>query len=184
MMEKTPYPCLIKVVWKWWTTENLLKILSLHTHQVPRSEWSCFFVVRERVSPGYEKQLNNNNNMSALCETGADKDQFVTSLAALVCADSSVDVTAENINAVINASGNNVAAYWATLFATSIEKAGGAKKFFPTPGAAAPAGAAAAPAGAAPAAKAAEAPKPVVEEVDALEGGMDMFGGGGGGGDY
>ena len=123
--------------------------------------------------------------MSALCETGADKDQFVTSLAALVCADSSVDVTADNINAVINASGNNVAAYWATLFASSIEKAGGVKKFFPIPGAAAPSGAAAAPAGAAPAAaKAAEAPKPVVEEVDALEGGMDMFGGGGGGGDY
>jgi large subunit ribosomal protein LP2 len=47
---------------------------------------------------------------------------------------------------------------------------------------------AAGPAGAAAAgpAAAAEAPaaKPVVEEVDALEGGMDMFGGGGGGGDY
>ncbi len=26
--------------------------------------------------------------------------------------------------------------------------------------------------------------KPKVEEVDALDGGMDMFGGGGGGGDY
>jgi large subunit ribosomal protein LP1 len=130
-------------------------------------------------------RLREKQTMS-LCEAGADKDQFVTSLAALVCADSSVDVTAENINAVINASGNNVAAYWATLFATSIEKAGGAKKFFPTPGAAAPAGAvAASAAGAAPAAaKTAEAPKPVVEEVDALEGGMDMFGGGGGGGDY
>jgi large subunit ribosomal protein LP2 len=48
--------------------------------------------------------------------------------------------------------------------------------------AAAPAGAAgdAAPA----AAKEAPAAKPVVEEVDALEGGMDMFGGSGGGGDY
>jgi large subunit ribosomal protein LP0 len=44
---------------------------------------------------------------------------------------------------------------------------------------AAPAAEAAAPA---PAAKAPEKPK--VEEVDALEGGMDMFGGGGGGGDY
>jgi hypothetical protein len=29
-----------------------------------------------------------------------------------------------------------------------------------------------------------EAEKPKEEEVDALEGGMDMFGGGGGGGDY
>ena len=47
-------------------------------------------------------------------------------------------------------------------------------------GAAAPAGGAAA---AAPAAKAPEKPKE--EEVDALDGGMDMFGGGGGGGsDY
>jgi large subunit ribosomal protein LP2 len=47
--------------------------------------------------------------------------------------------------------------------------------------AAAPAGGAApAAAGAAPAAKAAEKPKE--EEVDALDGGMDMFGGGGGGG--
>lgn len=42
----------------------------------------------------------------------------------------------------------------------------------------------AAPAGGAPA-KAAEPEKPKEEEVDALDGGMDMFGGGGGGGgDY
>ncbi len=50
----------------------------------------------------------------------------------------------------------------------------------------APAGAApaAAAAGAAPAAAKVEE-KPKVEEVDALDGGMDMFGGGGGGGgDY
>ena len=50
--------------------------------------------------------------------------------------------------------------------------------------AAAPAGAAAAGGAAAPAAKKEEKPKE--EEVDALDGGMDMFGGGGGkgGGDY
>jgi len=47
-------------------------------------------------------------------------------------------------------------------------------------------GAAAAPAAAAGAAKApaAKAEKPKEEEVDALDGGMNMFGGGGGGGDY
>jgi large subunit ribosomal protein LP1 len=122
--------------------------------------------------------------MSSLCDTGADKDQFVTSLAALVCADSAVDVTAENIAAVISASGNNVAGYWSTLYATYIEKAGGVKKFFPVAGASGGAAAAPAAAGAAAAPKAAEAPKPVVEEVDALEGGMDMFGGSAGGGDY
>ena len=44
------------------------------------------------------------------------------------------------------------------------------------------AGASAAPSGDAPAAKKEEKPKE--EEVDALDGGMDMFGGGGGGGDY
>ncbi len=38
---------------------------------------------------------------------------------------------------------------------------------------------AAAAGGAAPAAKEEKAPAPKVEEVDALEGGMDMFGGGG-----
>ena len=37
---------------------------------------------------------------------------------------------------------------------------------------------------AAPAEAAAPAAKPAEEVVDALEGGMDMFGGGGGGGDY
>jgi large subunit ribosomal protein LP2 len=45
-----------------------------------------------------------------------------------------------------------------------------------------PAGGNAAPAPAAEETKKEEKPK--VEEVDALDGGMDMFGGGGGGGDY
>mmetsp|Transcript_5257 Transcript_5257/g.5375 ORF Transcript_5257/g.5375 Transcript_5257/m.5375 type:complete len:129 (+) Transcript_5257:41-427(+) len=128
--------------------------------------------------------------MAELSFIGADKDQLVTSLATLVVSDSGVDVTAENINAVLEGSGNVVAPYWATLFANYIEKAGGVKRFFTAPGAGG--GAAAAPAaaagGAAPAASAAAAPapaaKPKEEEVDALEGGMDMFGGGGGGGDY
>lgn len=50
---------------------------------------------------------------------------------------------------------------------------------------AAPAGGAAPAAAGAAAAPAAKEEKPKVEEVDALDGGMDMFGGGGGGGgDY
>jgi large subunit ribosomal protein LP0 len=56
------------------------------------------------------------------------------------------------------------------------------KDFLANPGAFA---AVAAPvAGGAPAAAAPVATAPVVEEVDALDGGMDMFGGSGGGGDY
>jgi len=67
----------------------------------------------------------------------------------------------------------------------SFPKADPFKAFLADPSAfavAAPAGGAAAPAAAAPAAAAPAAPKE--EEVDALDGGMDMFGGGGGGGDY
>mmetsp|Transcript_5260 Transcript_5260/g.5381 ORF Transcript_5260/g.5381 Transcript_5260/m.5381 type:complete len:128 (+) Transcript_5260:41-424(+) len=127
--------------------------------------------------------------MAELSFIGADKDQLVTSLATLVVSDSGVDVTAENINAVLEGSGNVVAPYWATLFANYIEKAGGVKRFFTAPGAgggaaAAPAAAAGGGAPAGGAAPAKEAPKPKEEEVDALDGGMDMFGGSGGGGDY
>jgi len=65
----------------------------------------------------------------------------------------------------------------------TFEKADPYKKFLADPSAFAVAAAPAAggaPAAAAPAA----AEKPKVEEVDALDGGMDMFGGSGGGGDY
>ena len=104
-------------------------------------------------------------------------------------------------------SGNNVPAYYPALFASFIEKAGSVDRFFAGPSSgggkqisilialylfncwlcitsiAAPAAAGAPAAAAAPAAKAPEKPKE--EEVDALDGGMDMFGGGGGGkGDY
>eukprot|EP00349_Pseudokeronopsis_sp_Brazil_P005476 CAMPEP_0202957976 /NCGR_PEP_ID=MMETSP1396-20130829/2329_1 /ASSEMBLY_ACC=CAM_ASM_000872 /TAXON_ID= /ORGANISM="Pseudokeronopsis sp., Strain Brazil" /LENGTH=323 /DNA_ID=CAMNT_0049675741 /DNA_START=107 /DNA_END=1078 /DNA_ORIENTATION=+ len=65
----------------------------------------------------------------------------------------------------------------------TFEKADPYKKFLADPSAFAVAAApSATSASAAPAAAAEEKPK--VEEVDALDGGMDMFGGGGGGGDY
>ena len=71
----------------------------------------------------------------ALSVTGADKDQFVAALSALVVADSGADITAENINSVVNASGNKIPAYYSTLFATYIEKAGGVDKFLAGPSA-------------------------------------------------
>ena len=55
--------------------------------------------------------------------TGADKDQLVTSLAA------------DAINSVLSASGNTVPAYYPTLYASYIEKAGGLEKFFAGPSA-------------------------------------------------
>lgn len=137
--------------------------------------------------------------------TGAEKDQLVVSLAALLLHDTGVEISADNLNAVVNASGNSVAAYFPTLFATYIEKAGGVEKFLvgPSAGGVAAAGtilpflflivfrlisySSSAPAGNAAAAPAAEQKKEEKKEevVDALEGGMDLFGGGGGGGgDY
>jgi len=103
---------------------------------------------------------------------------MVTGLAALVCHDGAQEVTAENLTAIIKASGNDVPAYYPTLYSGYIEKAGGVQEFFtkPSAGGAAPAAAAG---GAAPAAAAA----PKEEEVDPMEGGMSMFGGGDGG-DY
>ena len=92
--------------------------------------------------------------------------------------DSGVDVTADAISAVVAASGNKIPGYYATVFASYIEKAGGLEPFMAAPsGGGGGGGAPAASAGgdAAPA----EAPKPKEEEVDALDGGMDMFGGGG-----
>eukprot|EP01041_Mallomonas_annulata_P001766 gene1766-3417_t len=119
----------------------------------------------------------------------AEKEQLVVSLAAIICADSGKDATAENLSAVISASENSIASYWAPLFASYIEKSEGIDRYFAGPGsggggaAAAPAAGGAAPSAGAPAAAAPEKPKE--EEVDALDGGMDMFGGSGGEkGDY
>ncbi len=67
--------------------------------------------------------------------TGADKDQLVVSLAAILLHDSKVEVSADNINSVLSSSGNSVPAYYPTLFSTYIEKAGGVEKFFSGPSA-------------------------------------------------
>jgi hypothetical protein len=72
--------------------------------------------------------------MADLTYTGSDKDQLVVSLAAIVCASSGQDVSADNINAVITGSGNSVAPYWAPLFASACEKAGGIAEMYPTAG--------------------------------------------------
>ena len=69
----------------------------------------------------------------SLSITGADKDQLVASLSALLLADAGVDITAENITAVVDASGNKIPAYYSSLFATYIEKAGGVEKFLSGP---------------------------------------------------
>ena len=110
-------------------------------------------------------------------------------MAALALYDGGAEITSDNINTLLNASNNKVAPYWPGLFAGFL-KGGNIEKLVFSLGA----GGAAAAAGVAPVADAGAAgagageakkeEKPKVEEVDALDGGMDMFGGGGGGGDY
>ena len=123
-------------------------------------------------------------------DLGAWKDEFVVSMAALALYDGEAEVTAENIKALLEATGNsNVAPYWPALF-TGIFKNGNIEKLVFARGGGggggAPAAAAASAGGdSAGGAKEEKKEKPKVEEVDALDGGMDMFGGGGGGGgDY
>ena len=123
-------------------------------------------------------------------ELGAWKDEFVVSMAALALYDGEAEVTAENIRALLEATGNsNVAPYWPALF-TGLFKNGNIEKLiFARGGGGGGGGGGGAPAAAATGGADAggakvEKEKPKVEEVDALDGGMDMFGGGGGGGDY
>ena len=109
------------------------------------------------------------------------QDQMVTSLAVMALYDGDAEITGSQIKTLLTATGNTVAPYWPGMFASllvpeKIEEiiasggcAGGAVSAGPT----------VAPVGGDTPAEGAPAAKPKEEEVDALEGGMDMFGGGG-----
>jgi hypothetical protein len=64
---------------------------------------------------------------------GADKDQLVVSLAALILADCGSEITSESLDAIVSSSGNKIPAYYSTLFASFIGKAGGCDKFMAGP---------------------------------------------------
>ena len=69
----------------------------------------------------------------SLAVTGADKDQLVVSLAALILADCGSEITAESLDAIVSSSGNKIPSYYSTLFATFIGKAGGVDKYMAGP---------------------------------------------------
>lgn len=48
---------------------------------------------------------------------GAQKDEFVTSIAALCLYDGDAEITSENISTLLAATNNTVAPYWPVLFA-------------------------------------------------------------------
>ena len=107
------------------------------------------------------------------------------SLAAMILGDSDAEMSAANIKALLDASGNEVATYWPGIFANNM-KDGKFEKLLYTLGSGGGGGgggggAAGGDAGGDAAEKKEE--EKVEEEVD-FSGGMDMFGGGGGGGDY
>ena len=106
------------------------------------------------------------------------------SLAAMVLADGEQEMSADNIKALLDASGNEVATYWPGIFANNM-KDGKIETLLYTLGSGGGGGgggggAAEADGGAGEEKK---EEKKEEEEVD-FSGGMDMFGGGGGGGDY
>ncbi|DBA04479.1 TPA: hypothetical protein N0F65_010075 [Lagenidium giganteum] len=107
--------------------------------------------------------------------TQSQKDELATSLAVLAVHDAKVEISAENLTAALEASGNKVAAFVPQLFADLIARGLKVGKFLAGPSAGGAAPAAGASAGAA----AAAAPEEKEEEEEAdLGGGMDMFGGG------
>jgi len=105
---------------------------------------------------------------------GTDKDELITSLAAIVCHDAAVEANADNLNAAITASGCSVEAYWPTLFGGILTKAGvDMDAFFPQPGSGGGGGGG----GAAAATEAVvEVEKEKEESEDMGGGGMGMFG--------
>ena len=113
--------------------------------------------------------------MSIADFSAAQKEEFATSLAALLIHDAGVDASAENLNGALAAAGVKVSAYLPTLYASAIERGLKVSKALagPSSGGAAAGGAAPAAGAAAPAKK---EEKEEEEEMD-MGGGMDMFGG-------
>ena len=102
-------------------------------------------------------------------------DEFCCTLAALILFDEGIDISADKLNKVIQASGNKIDAYWAPLFAKAIA----GKNIADLLTAGAPAGGAQVAATEAPKqeAKKAEKKEEKKEEEAADVGAMDLFGG-------
>ena len=71
----------------------------------------------------------------SLTEAGPQKDTLAVSLAAILLADSKVDISADNITTVLTAAKITVPGYYANLFSGFIAKAGGVDKFLAGPSA-------------------------------------------------
>ena len=102
----------------------------------------------------------------------------------MILADGDVEINARNIKALLDASGNEVAAYWPGIFSNHM-KDGKINTLLNTLGSGGGDGGGGASADGAAAEEAPKEEKKKEEEEVDFSGGMDMFGGGGeGGGDY
>jgi len=66
--------------------------------------------------------------------SATEKTELVCSLSALLCADSKVELSEANLQAVIAASGNSAGPFWTQAFASTLAKAGGVDVFLKGPG--------------------------------------------------
>eukprot|EP00397_Hematodinium_sp_SG-2012_P070822 GEMP01133878.1.p1 GENE.GEMP01133878.1~~GEMP01133878.1.p1 ORF type:complete len:133 (+),score=43.01 GEMP01133878.1:40-399(+) len=107
-----------------------------------------------------------------------EKDELCCTYAALILRDDKADITAENIQKLVKASGNTVEAYWPSLFARLCTARDVGDMLSSTGGAAGGPVAAAAEGGAATggAAAAGEAKKEEVEEEEEEDMEFDLFG--------
>lgn len=118
----------------------------------------------------------------------AQHDELCTSYAALALYDGDAEITSDQISSLIQATGNEVEAYWPTLFASFIAKSGIEKLILSASSGGGGGGGGGGGDGAGGEGEAAPAEEKKEEEEEEeidMGGGMDMFGGGDeGGGDY
>ncbi|GKY96397.1 hypothetical protein MPSEU_000599300 [Mayamaea pseudoterrestris] len=120
----------------------------------------------------------------------SQKDEFATAFAILALYDGGADVTTEQINGLLNATGNTeVEPFYPIIFSNFLSSPEKIAKLIAVPSAGGGGGGGGAAAGGADGGDAPAAAKEEEKEEEVemdLAGGMDMFGGesGGGGGDY
>jgi large subunit ribosomal protein LP1 len=113
--------------------------------------------------------------MSLTGLSDAAKEDLIVSLAVLALHDGGVEVNADNINAIVKASGNSVQSYWGALY-SKLVAGRDVDELLMKPGAGGAAPAAAAPGAAAPAAAAAKKEEKKEEEEEEVGGAGGLFG--------
>lgn len=113
----------------------ILFYLLIFTFQLQQNKRRQLEIVSFEVSHGVPLPQKDKKMPYSFKVEGAEKNDLVLSLAALLLSDCSVEITEENLTSVVSSSNNSVPAYMTTLYANLIAKAGGVSKFQPGPSA-------------------------------------------------